>query len=243
VYVPIPQVTVPDSDETVIWRYGDLPKFVSMLKRQSLYFARADKFEDPHEGSISVPELERLRAFFEERTAEDVIRVAKLTDAHTLVNCWQMSRAESEAQWRAAAGQAVAIRSTVGRLKRCFEGIRWDVYIGSVRYLDYDRDPMNVEWGWFFADDGCQRYFSKRDHFAQERELRAVVRNSSDIAHGMHVPVDLGALIESVHLAPGAHPVFREAVEWALATASLDVPVLDSRLREVPAWGPRTAEG
>ena len=41
----------PDNENEKIWRYTDFTKFVSLMDRQSLFFARADKLGDPFEGS------------------------------------------------------------------------------------------------------------------------------------------------------------------------------------------------
>ena len=39
-------------DESVIWRYLDFPKFVSLLKDRALFMTRADKFDDVFEGAV-----------------------------------------------------------------------------------------------------------------------------------------------------------------------------------------------
>ena len=42
----------PLPDDAVLWRYMDFTKFVSLLEKSSLFFARADKLEDPFEGYL-----------------------------------------------------------------------------------------------------------------------------------------------------------------------------------------------
>ena len=42
--------TVEIDDETPIWRYMDLQRFVSMLATGTLWFTKAALFEDPYEG-------------------------------------------------------------------------------------------------------------------------------------------------------------------------------------------------
>ena len=39
-------------DDSVIWRFLDLAKFISLLKEKALYLTRADKFEDQFEGAV-----------------------------------------------------------------------------------------------------------------------------------------------------------------------------------------------
>lgn len=43
----------PQDQNAKIWRYIDFTKFVSLIDSQELFFARADKFDDPFEGSFS----------------------------------------------------------------------------------------------------------------------------------------------------------------------------------------------
>ena len=44
-------ILCPNPKDT-LWRYLSLEKFASLLYTQSLYFVRADQFEDPFEGSV-----------------------------------------------------------------------------------------------------------------------------------------------------------------------------------------------
>lgn len=39
------------SRETMIWRYMSFAKFVSLLEKKALFFARLDRLGDPFEGS------------------------------------------------------------------------------------------------------------------------------------------------------------------------------------------------
>lgn len=45
--------TIP-KDTTILWRYIDFGKFVSMLLTKSLYFNKVSKFNDPFEGAIGI---------------------------------------------------------------------------------------------------------------------------------------------------------------------------------------------
>jgi hypothetical protein len=50
-----PDTSADIGDETRIWRYMDLPRFVSMLATKSLWFAKAAQFhDDPYEGYCQV---------------------------------------------------------------------------------------------------------------------------------------------------------------------------------------------
>ena len=43
----------PPESDAVLWKYMNFTKFVSLLEKQALFFARADKLGDPFEGSFS----------------------------------------------------------------------------------------------------------------------------------------------------------------------------------------------
>jgi hypothetical protein len=43
--------TPPENRQVPIWRYLDLPRFLSMLHREALHFTRPDQFDDPFEGA------------------------------------------------------------------------------------------------------------------------------------------------------------------------------------------------
>ena len=47
----------PDED-AILWRYMTFTKFASLLTKKALFFARADKFGDPFEGSLSALNVE-----------------------------------------------------------------------------------------------------------------------------------------------------------------------------------------
>jgi hypothetical protein len=50
-YMEHPQIATPP-DETPIWRYMDLPKFLLMLEQKSLYFSLLSEFEDKWEAVL-----------------------------------------------------------------------------------------------------------------------------------------------------------------------------------------------
>jgi hypothetical protein len=53
-----------NEDSNIIWRYMDFTKFVSLLDRSALFFARADKFKDQFEGSWTKKNFERMTTAF-----------------------------------------------------------------------------------------------------------------------------------------------------------------------------------
>ena len=110
------------------------------------------------------------------------------------------------------AGEGVAIRSTVGRLKAALEGERRDVRLGIVKYIDYENDELEIR-------SGFSQFLHKRLGFRHENELRAMVglgtkmqsggafdyiNSDPDVEYGLELSVNLQALIAEVVIAPGA---------------------------------------
>src|SRR5579885_861214 len=97
-------------DDTMIWRYMSMSKFLSLLISRSLYLTQCDRLEDPFEGTLP------------RNSTPDERRDAAKMRHMMYVNCWYMNEHESAAMWKlySAAGDGIAVQSTIGRLKRCF---------------------------------------------------------------------------------------------------------------------------
>jgi len=148
-------------DDTPIWRYMDLTKFVAMLVSKTLWFAKTKYLEEKYEGFAkakagTMPVNDRLAKCITRTTGEGVTDVISLTQMmvefsqssaayfenageHLYVNSW-CAGAESMAMWEiyGSKGCGIALKSTVGRYKQSarFE-IREDQYaFGGVEYED-----------------------------------------------------------------------------------------------------------
>ena len=65
----VPSEAIPGA-ETQLWRFIDFPKFVSLLDQRALFFTRADKLEDPFEGTWSNATLQLLKGTVEREIIE-----------------------------------------------------------------------------------------------------------------------------------------------------------------------------
>jgi hypothetical protein len=174
-------------DGTTLWRYIDLAKFLLLLETRSLWFSRADQFEDPLEGTLTDAEMEHLRSrdvanpdrqwsFF-----EGLLRATRHMRATAYVSCWRADEDESMAMWGlyGKGGVTVAVKTTVGNLKQAISESPLRVFLGEVKYLDWrsaysDNSPLGM----------C---FRKDTSYEYEKEVRAVIwdadrvsRNASD---------------------------------------------------------------
>ena len=204
-------------DDTPIWRYMDFTKFVSMLDNRALFFTKANELPDPWEGAHTKAYIEMVKKAAEEAGKNSSSKLESLRwwteqmRGETLVNCWHMNNDESAAMWKmyAKSVDAVAVLSSVGRLKECFSALDYPIFIGEVSYRDYDSDTYTV--GNFFLP-----FVSKRKSFEYERELRAMTSahlpprmDLEAVGKGLFMPVDLELLLDCVFVAP-------EVDEWLL---------------------------
>lgn len=162
-----------------LWRYLTFTKFVSLLDRRAIFFARADKFSDPFEGAFPKANIDLRRKNFkaiveqhpflnsEKFQLQDV--PIKDLRRFTLINCWHEGDHESEAMWSRYSGtqEGIAIRTDFRSLAESLVDDR-DIYIGQVSYIDYATDSI--------LDDNLFRPFlNKRKSFEHEREVRALI--------------------------------------------------------------------
>lgn len=226
-------------DDSVIWRFLDLAKFISLLKEKALYMTRADKFEDQFEGAVctlgdSDKYDEALIDYYSEcldgkPVSEQLIQnehyAIQMIRKNSFLNCWFEGSYESVAMWKLYASgrdaKGVAIKTTVGRLKKAIGRI---VEIGRISYVDYSKE-------WPNANEALWR---KRLSFEYEHEVRVRVITDGGLSptppEFMLLLVDLDVLIESVFVSPMAEPWFKEVVVDVLQKYGLKKEVFYSAL-------------
>ena len=253
-YKPHPECVPPSDPNILIWRYIDFAKFVDLLERRQLHFARLDQLGDPFEGAPSDGTVALLRAWeerhpFETVTGEPFHKIMA-RDTHRMnslimyVNCWHMNEHESLAMWRLYSREGIAIRSTYQRLVESFVGADGDIHIGQVFYRD-PRNPAQSE----NPGNTPAPVLRKGMSYEYERELRAIIARvppawksgsfpddeyKDKQAKGLYVDVALDTLIERVYVAPGRPTRFKELVVRVMSHYKLDKPVETSRLEERP---------
>lgn len=228
-------------DDETIWRYMDFTKFVDLLSTKTLYFCRADRFDDPFEGSVPtrhhekrIRELTKKYPGFEQELSL-YARAGENFRRFVFISCWHRNEFESAALWKLylKSNEGIAIQSSRHRLSRSVSNSRVPVWTVPVQYIDFvaDDPPVPTRWAPF-------RY--KRKSFEHERELRAMVfadgtartkrLAASPAADGLRVKTDLKVLIESVYVSPTAPKWFARLVEDVARTFRLKVTVKQSSI-------------
>lgn len=241
-------------DTTIIWKYLPLDKFLVMMQTKSLYFCRADKFEDPYEGTISKEALSKLRKFTDEleftnkdEMYEQMLNLMAESRKMTLVNCWHMNNVESDAMWKLYSNikNSIAIQTTLGKFKQALKD-PLDIYIGKVKYVDFETDVVD-------GFNALGPYNYKRKSFAHEQELRAILWLPSAHSgfnekepdkiipiqypdHGQGVEIDIDLLIENIYVSPLSDSWFAGIVSNLLYQYEKKIQVQQSKHLSNPGY-------
>jgi len=237
----------PKNKDAKVWRYTDFTKFVSLLEKKSLYFARADKFDDPFEGSYSKLNLEKRHDVYEDIIPKDKIEEMSIFNEKfpkfIFLNCWHLNNFESAAMWNLYLknNEGISIQSNFERLTECFHKYTDnDIFIGKVKYIDYDKD-------WLPEGNKLYPFIHKRKSFEHEKEIRAVISdlpiidkkldlNLSKFSHGFYVPIDLEILIEKIYVSPTSPDWFYTLVKSITNKYEIDKDIIKSNLSDNPVF-------
>jgi hypothetical protein len=238
-YEEHPELNTPP-DETVIWRYMDFAKFVQLLEYRTLWFTRADRFEDPLEGSWTDAELDHLKTFGRPADAPPLPRLQGLLATSGLfrhsiyVNCWRASSGESLAMWDlyGKGNGILAVKSTVGILKQQFVGTGKRIYLARVQYTDWSKAPWN---------SNCLVMCARKDtSYQHESEFRAMIWETQNMGsicdgalqcrhpHGLEISVDPGRLISELVVGPREMDWVLPLVKRVLLRYECSIPVSSS---------------
>lgn len=241
-----PQLESPKNKDAKLWRYMDFTKFVSLLEKNSLYFARADKFDDPFEGSYSKVNIEKRLYVYTDIPKDEIeamsIRYEKIPK-FTFLNCWHLNNFESAAMWNLylKSNEGISIQSNFKRLTECFHKYPDNnVFVGIVKYIDYDKD-------WIPEGNILYPFIHKRKSFEYEKEIRALILDlntkdkkldldSCKFSHGFYVPVDLEILIEKIYVSPASPDWFYTLVKSITNKYEIDKDVIKSNLSDDPVF-------
>ena len=197
----LPGVKSPKDDD-ILWRYMSLEKFANILATKSLFFTRADKFEDPLEGYVPQAVRDLYEAGVSRVTPHPklknmVLKVIENWHKYVVCNCWHQNEVESMAMWEKyhMRNSGIAIKTTMQDLKKSLIGA-YDVFTGKVQYID-DNNYEHHHIQNFFRSDvlfpGKWTYFPhfrKRTEFEYENEVRLIIDSEPFIRDYMNVPAD-----------------------------------------------------
>lgn len=239
-YQEHPSCETPKNLRRKIWRYIDFTKFVSLLEEQALFFPRLSTLSDPLEGFLTKPTVDKFRNIPVGLTSEEAskrraigehnLSVMKTGRNLLFVSSWHMNNHESVAMWELylKSGEGVAIQSTVGRMIKSFDQSIDEVFVGQVKYIDFEKQEIPRNNVFYLA-------LHKRKSFEHERELRALVM-SPDNSPGKLIPVDLTVLIQNIFVAPNSPVWIHDLVKKMTARYGLNKKVFHSGIEQNPLY-------
>lgn len=208
-YINSSNITLPEDNNTIVWKYLDLSKFLDMLLSQQLFMSRSDKFEDQYEGTFSEPTFEEIK-----KIATNNPKFLDYYKSHrekVVISSWHINEYESFAMWQIFTknNEGLAIQSTIGRLKKALQPERAiEQYIGNVNYIDYKKEYIPF-------DDNFFPFLFKRKSFQYEREVRIISDVSAQnisVNEGLKINVDLNQLIEKIYIHPKSENWYKKLV-------------------------------
>lgn len=230
------------ADDTKVWRYMDLGKYLDLVTTASLVMPNATLMQDPYEGQVGgfnqrleIPSDLVMSHEQMEQARRTIAQARRDLQAHTYLSCWHAAEHESAGMWSLYADEdkGVAVITTWGRLKA---SLQTDVLIhgGAVQYLDYDAQRLP-------EDNALSIYCFKRVSFEHEREVRLVIQNIYGLLNGMgmqhptepgqepallaearklgvaRIPINLDSMVDEVRVSPAAHSWFADMVAQVTA--------------------------
>lgn len=221
-------------DRSPLRRYMDLTKYIDLLKTQTLYFRRADRFIDKFEGALTSSirrAIDSARA--ENPQAESADTFYRRCRMGTFVSCWTHNTKDNMALWQlyGGASTSLGVNTTVERLTKTCLSWSESVLIQKVKYIDHFENPDMV----------IGRYTDplqfKHEAYDFEQEVRILVPRQSGWEknpESIHLPVSVSALVTSIVVAPEAGGWFFDIVQDVTERYGLKVPVKMSALAQLP---------
>ncbi len=134
----------------------------------------------------------------------------------------------------------IAIKSSIERLIKSFEiEDRYDIYVGEVNYLDYEKDLFN------YGNVFCY-FFNKRKSFDHEKEIRALVSHAIENpkrkanepydGFGVNIKIDINKLIEKIYVAPFSPEWYFDLIKSVLKRYDIQFDIVQSSLNDEPLF-------
>jgi hypothetical protein len=218
-----PRISKHLKHDDVLWRYVDTAKFLDFLENNTLFFCRADNFNDKFEGAFTPTLREEIENSYRANSIDYTYaqsKQLKLRMRQTVfINCWHKDQDDSAAMW-ALYGKSecsVALTTTVGRLAECLTkaNLHHDLAIEKVEYIKHWRDPK------IDVAPYARVFAYKTKAYQHEKEVRVLLDrplnefDSEMPAGGIPIKFDHDSLMRSIVIAPEAPLWFDQLVRRA----------------------------
>ena len=228
------------NNDTVIWKYLYVSKFISLISKKSLWLARADTFKDKHEGMFPSEMKQILDTIYKEFESKgETKKDSPIKDAsdfqqylikNAYIDCWHQNLTENMVMWEiyGQTENSIAIQTTVKELIDSLkeEDIKKHKYKFSLEPITYKK-PEDVPGKLTYETP----FFIKRPHFSFEKEVRLFLSTYSflnpyiNTPIGHEISIDLNIIINEVYIHPDADEWFLEAIQALVDQFKLSIIV------------------
>lgn len=239
------------TNDTILWRFMDFTKFISLLSTKTLFFTRADRFEDPFEGAKGIKKNKHkwnkhYLDFFQQaynnppegvdfnksdleiqqeakRLLQQLDKGGKLKLKKTFISCWHDNPVESEAMWKLYTKNMSEGIAIQTTYGKLYRALKRNpsISIGKVNYIDYSKKFVGINESFWF----------KRKSFEHEREVRAIYNSyTMDNDFGIPMEVNIKTLIQKLYVSPTSQDWFVNVLEETLKKFELNKKVYRSSM-------------
>jgi len=196
------------ADQTIIWKYLDLSKFLDLLLSNHMFMSRSDKFEDQYEGTFSEPTYQEIKKLLADNP--EYLDAYKAKRKNIVISSWHANSYESYAMWQVFTknNEGLAIQSTIGRLKKSLIEPKADQFVGEVKYIDYKKEHIPF-------DDDFFPFLFKRKSFQYEHEVRVITDVTSlemNVNEGVKILININEMVEKLYIHPKSENWYKKLV-------------------------------
>ncbi|MDD2563601.1 MAG: hypothetical protein PHU27_05245 [Salinivirgaceae bacterium] len=230
-------VLKPPKENYTLWRYMDIPSFLSLLAESALVFVRADLFEDKYEGHFTKPTAKLIDEFASsiklnnDRNKSFSQHLRDMFN-NVYLNCWCIGQHEVIHMWKIYSKvNGIAIKTNYSSLKQSItDNQHHDVLPGIIQYVDRENDFVDYE------SNTLQPYTIKGQEYKYENEFRLIIsglweieqevghiknvdeRNKARIERYQKIPViklkvNLSEIIKDIYISPYAPVWYKDFIE------------------------------
>lgn len=200
-------IMLPPKTDILLWRYMDVPTFISLIVDESLPFIRSDLFEDKFEGKLP----KQVAAIIDQRIREihDGRGPLKFSErlneeSNTIyLSCWCNEDHEMVHMWKIYSKEfGVAIETNYLSLKDSISTTDV-IYPALVNYIDFDTSV--IDW----KDNALTVFTLKRKEYKSEREFRLVLPFPNSLEKQLYSYTDVDERVAARRLLYKNTPVIK----------------------------------
>jgi len=212
-----------------LWRYLDYFKFEDLIKSQSLYFSRLDRFQDKLEGVSPFSCIKAIASDPEknEEQKREAIRLYKIRMERNrqigFACCWHINDNLNFDMWDSYGrnvSDSIAIRTSERKLSSSLRKSGFPFLNEPVQYFEEPYFNQNAYW---FPT------MFKREEYQNEQEFRSILFAHGISLGGIRIKVNLEDLIDRIYVHPNASKDFFKEIRNFVKASGLQIPIRQER--------------